>query len=95
MKTQKATGRLKNSIAQILNAKNRYFTSLKQKSGKIELFGDGLFQKIGDAVKQRADSITVTYDETFGYPTEIRIDMNLFGRDDEIWYAITDFEVLN
>jgi len=56
---------------------------------------DGLFQEINDAANQRADSITVTYDETFGYPKEIRIDMNLFGRDDEIWYTITDFEVLN
>ncbi len=40
----------------------------------------------------RADSLTVEYDETLGYPSLIVVDMTLDGNDDEVTYRIGEFQ---
>ena len=52
---------------------------------------DKLFLIIDNALKQGADEITVTYDETFGFPTHINIDFVKQAIDDEIAYNVTEF----
>lgn len=47
---------------------------------------DGLFEKVRDALDRDADVLSVTYDETLGYPTSIRIDYDENMRDDEEVY---------
>jgi hypothetical protein len=55
---------------------------------------DLLFAEIDAAVKDGADSVTVTYDATHGFPTEIAIDYSQEIADEEIYYSISGFEAL-
>eukprot|EP00980_Cylindrotheca_fusiformis_P007559 scaffold1567_cov102-Cylindrotheca_fusiformis.AAC.10 len=45
---------------------------------------DGLFDSIQDGINQTAFIITVTYDSTYGYPTDIFIDYDEQTADDEL-----------
>jgi len=55
---------------------------------------DLLFAEIDAAVKEGADSVTVTYDPTYGFPTEIAIDFSQEMADEEMYYSISGFEAL-
>jgi len=55
---------------------------------------DLLFADIDAAVKEGADSVTVTYDPTYGFPTEIAIDFSQEMADEEMYYSISGFEAL-
>jgi hypothetical protein len=51
-----------------------------------------LFQTIEDAFKQKADEITVSYDQRLGYPVRVYIDQKKNVVDEEIAYEISNFE---
>ena len=55
---------------------------------------DLLFDEIEAAINEGADSVTVTYDETYGFPTEIAIDFSQEMADEEMYYSISGFEAL-
>jgi hypothetical protein len=55
---------------------------------------DQLFAEIEKATQDGADSITVTYDSTYGFPGEIAIDPSKQIADEEMYYSITNFEPL-
>jgi len=55
---------------------------------------DLLFAEIDKAVKEGAYSVTVTYDATHGFPTEIAIDQSQEIADEEMYYSISGFEAL-
>ena len=55
---------------------------------------DLLFAELDAAVNDGADSITVTYDATYGFPTEIGIDYSQEIADEEMYYSISGFEAL-
>jgi hypothetical protein len=55
---------------------------------------DLLFAEINAAVNEGADSVTVTYDATYGFPTEIAIDFSQEMADEEMYYSISGFEAL-
>ena len=55
---------------------------------------DLLFAELDAAVKDGADSVTVTYDATYGFPTEIAIDYSQQTADEEMYYSISGFEAL-
>jgi hypothetical protein len=55
---------------------------------------DLLFAEIEAAVNDGADSVTVTYDATYGFPTEIAIDQSQEIADEEMYYSISGFEAL-
>jgi len=55
---------------------------------------DLLFAEIEAAVNDGADSVTVTYDPTYGFPTEIAIDYSQEIADEEMYYSISGFEAL-
>jgi uncharacterized protein DUF6174 len=41
-----------------------------------------------------ADEVTVTYDQTYGFPVKVTIDYVKEATDDELYLTISDFEVL-
>lgn len=55
---------------------------------------DLLFAELESAVNDGAESITVTYDPTYGFPAEIAIDVSQQIADEEMYYSITSFEAL-
>ena len=55
---------------------------------------DLLFAELDAAVTDGADSVTVTYDATYGFPTEIAIDYSQEIADEEMYYSISGFEAL-
>lgn len=74
---------------QLLDLFNRYTT--------IDKLFDGLeagFDFEGDD-QGPADKVTVTYDETYGFPTEITIDFVEEAIDDELYLTISGFEPLS
>jgi hypothetical protein len=55
---------------------------------------DLLFADIESAVNEGADSVTVTYDPTYGFPAEIGIDFSQEMADEEMYYSVSGFEAL-
>ena len=55
---------------------------------------DLLFAELDAAISDGADSVTVTYDATYGFPTEIAIDQSQEIADEEMYYSISGFEAL-
>jgi uncharacterized protein DUF6174 len=55
---------------------------------------DLLFAELDAALNGGADSVTVTYDATYGFPTEIAIDYSQETADEEMYYSISGFEAL-
>lgn len=66
-------------------------------AGKHRLYNtvDGLFDKICAAFEQDAFSIAVTYDDTMGYPTDIRIDYQHNVADEELLVRTSDLAKLS
>lgn len=55
---------------------------------------DKIFEKLEKAVGGEADQVTVTYDETYGFPTQADIDFVEQAIDDELYLTISNFEIL-
>jgi hypothetical protein len=53
-----------------------------------------MFAELNTQAVQEADKVTVTYDPTYGYPTEIVIDYIELATDDEMYISVTNFEPL-
>lgn len=53
---------------------------------------DNLFQIIDDAIEKKADSITVEYNQSLGYPVSIFIDFIELAVDDEVSYQVSRFK---
>ena len=55
---------------------------------------DRLFSEVESDAVQKADKLTVSYDPTYGYPSETRIDFNANITDDELYLSVAAFEPL-
>ncbi len=55
---------------------------------------DRLFAELGSDSVRNADDLTVTYDPTYGFPTEINIDFIKDAVDDELYLSVSGFEKL-
>ncbi len=55
---------------------------------------DQIFAEVGKALDGGADQVTVEYDETYGFPTQVTIDFDQQAADEEIYLTISDFEAL-
>lgn len=55
---------------------------------------DRLFEQLQKDIGGEADEVVVTYNETYGFPEEVKIDYVLEATDDELWLTISDFEPL-
>ncbi|MBN8654564.1 MAG: hypothetical protein J0M11_02425 [Anaerolineae bacterium] len=55
---------------------------------------DALFTMLEADLNGDADEVLVTYDTTYGFPTSISVDQIKEAVDDEIFYQVENFEVL-
>ena len=55
---------------------------------------DRLFSELGSEPVQEADSLTVNYDPTYGFPVEVAIDYIELAADDELYLSVSGFEPL-
>jgi len=55
---------------------------------------DRLFSELESDSVREADSLTVNYDPTYGFPTEISIDFIELAADDELYLSVSAFEPL-
>lgn len=65
----------------------------------MELFNryatiDRVFTELEAASNGAADEVTVTYDPTYGFPTDVKIDVQKQAADDELYLTLSDFEKL-
>ena len=86
----------------------KYQSGKEIEAGNLEYFQrfatmDKLFDEIAngfadkgnvDTAGQKADEVKVTYDETYGFPTQISIDRIKEAIDDELGLTISNFEKL-
>ena len=61
--------------------------------GKYDTVGE-LFSVIDDALTRKPGEISITYDESLGFPASIRIDFVKQAADDEIAYTVSEFQTL-
>ncbi len=55
---------------------------------------DRLFSELGSEAVRGADKLSVNYDPTYGFPTEITIDFIELAMDDELYLSVSAFEPL-
>ena len=55
---------------------------------------DKLFEQLRKDIGGEADEVVVTYNATYGFPKEVKIDYVLEATDDELWLTVSDFEPL-
>ncbi len=55
---------------------------------------DRILSKLEADLGGAADEVTVTYDSTYGFPTDATIDVVKEATDDELYITISDFEAL-
>lgn len=65
----------------------------------LELFNkyatiDRIFAEVEAGLNGAADNVVVKYDPTYGFPTEVTIDVEEQAADDELYLTISDFEEL-
>ncbi len=88
----------------VIEVKDGQVVSMEYKSGKeidpafLEDFQrydtiDKVFAELKKA-QSEAERVEVTYDEKYGFPTQITIDRAVQAADDELYLSISNFEVL-
>jgi uncharacterized protein YceK len=88
----------------VIEVKDGEAVSMEYKNGKeidpalLEQFQrydtiDKIFAELEKA-QSEAEHVEVTYDETYGFPTQITIDQAQMAADDELYLTISNFEVL-
>ncbi|MBL8101901.1 MAG: hypothetical protein JNM02_05175 [Anaerolineales bacterium] len=74
-------------------------TSVEMTDPSYELFAkyatiDRIFSELETGLKGDADEVTVTYDATYGFPSEIYFDFIREAADDELSIQVSNFEAL-
>ena len=89
----------------IVEVQNGKVVSMEYQSGKqidpslLELFEryatiDRVFGEVKSGLNGAADEVIVKYDPTYGFPTEVKIDVEKQATDDELYLTLSDFEKL-
>jgi hypothetical protein len=89
----------------IIEVQDGKVISMEFQSGKaidpslLELFEkyatiDRVFAELEADSNGAADEVTVKYDPTYGFPTEVTIDFEKQATDDELYLTLSDFEKL-
>ena len=89
----------------IIEVQDGKVISMEYQSGKaidpslLELFEkyatiDRVFAELEADLNGAADEVTVKYDPTYGFPTEVTIDFEKQATDDELYLSLSDFEKL-
>ncbi len=88
----------------VIEVQDGEVVSMEYKSGKeidasnLELFQrydtiDKIFAELVKA-QSEAERVEVSYDETYGFPTQVTIDQAVQAADDELYLTISNFEAL-
>lgn len=75
--------------ADLVTSKKPLPTERKADAKTIE----DLFKLIRDAIERPAASVNVTYDQQYGFPSSINIDVDQMMADEEMYYTVTGFKV--
>ncbi len=89
----------------VIEVKDGEIVSMEYQSGNLlddsnrEYFSkfatiDRLFSELEADLGGAADEVTVTYDSTHGFPTEMSIDFIKEAADDELYFTVSGFEAL-
>jgi hypothetical protein len=89
----------------ILEVRDGQVVSMEFQSGKAidpsltELFDkyatiDRIFAEIDAGLNGAADEVIAKYDPTYGFPTEVTIDVEKQATDDELYLTLSNFEKL-
>ena len=89
----------------IIEVQDGNVVSMEFQSGKeidpslLELFDkyatiDRIFAEVEAGLNGAADNVVVKYDPTYGFPTEVTIDVEQQAADDELYLTISNFEAL-
>ena len=89
----------------ILEVQDGKVVSMEYQNGKqidpslTELFEkyatiDRVFTELEAGLNGAADEVIVKYDPTYGFPTEVTIDVEKQATDDELYLTLSDFEKL-
>ena len=89
----------------IIEVQDGKVVSMEFQSGKeidpslLELFDkyatiDRIFAEVEAGLNGAADNVVVKYDPTYGFPTEVTIDVEQQAADDELYLTISNFEAL-
>jgi hypothetical protein len=89
----------------IIEVQDGEVVSMEFQSGKeidpslLELFEkyatiDRVFTEVEAGLNGAADNVVVTYDPTYGFPTEVTLDFEQQAADDEIYLTLSNLEVL-
>jgi hypothetical protein len=90
----------------VIEVKDGNVVSMAFQNGKeidpsfMELFNkyatvDRIFGEVEAALNGGADNVVVQYDPTYGFPTEVTIDVEQQAADDELYLTISNFEKLS
>jgi hypothetical protein len=55
---------------------------------------DQIFAELESGETSKADSVTMTFDPTYGFPAEVQVDRIKLAADDEFSLSISNFEIL-
>jgi hypothetical protein len=55
---------------------------------------DQIFAELESGETSKADAVTMTFDPTYGYPSEVQVDRIKLAADDEFSLSISNFEIL-
>jgi len=55
---------------------------------------DRIFSELDSDSVRNADKLTVTYDSTYGFPSDVSIDFIELAADDELYLSVSAFEAL-
>ena len=89
----------------IIEVQDGEVVSMEFQNGKeidpslIDLFNkyatiDRVFAEVEAGLNGAADNVVVKYDPTYGFPTEVTIDVEQQAADDELYLTLSDFEAL-
>jgi hypothetical protein len=89
----------------VIEVQDGNVVSMEYQNGKeidpslLELFEkyatiERIFTEVEAGLNGTADSVVVKYDETYGFPAEVTIDVEEQAADDELYLTISDFEPL-
>ena len=89
----------------IIEVQDGKVVSMEYQNGKeidpnlLELFEkyatiDHVFAEVEAGLNGAADNVVVKYDPTYGFPTEVTIDVEQQAADDELYLTLSNFEEL-
>ncbi|MDX1378394.1 MAG: DUF6174 domain-containing protein [Anaerolineales bacterium] len=87
---------LNGEVVSIVDVNGDVYPSTHPMSGFILRYAtiERIFSELNSESVQEADKLTVSYDSTYGFPSEVSIDFIELAADDELYLSVSAFEPL-